>query len=142
MAARKIGFNSAAVMDEMTIAINGPVHFDDYISEMNSRIDNAVSDYDMSEYNAIVSEMRKFDIKPSIVLDAPIEIELPNHGWAHVPAKEMEESTIEEMESADPIDEFFTEFDKAHSIGDEMEKEIHSAVEEMFNADEFDCIAD
>ena len=90
MAARKIEFNSAPVMDEMTIAVNGPVHFDDYVSVINSRIENAAMDFDMENYNSLSNEMHKFNLRPSIILDAPIELELPNHGWAHIPAKEME----------------------------------------------------
>ena len=129
MAARKIAFNSAPVMDELTIAVNGPFHFDDYVSVINSRIENAAMDFDMVNYNSLSNEMHKFNLRPSIILDAPIELELPNHGWAHIPAKEMEK--VVEMDN-DEIDEFFEEFDKAHPISDEMESE--------FSPEEFDCI--
>lgn len=151
--ARKIAFNSAAVMDEMTIALNGPVHFDDYVSVINSRIDEAAMDFDMENYNSLLSEMQKFNLKPAIILDAPIEMELPNHGWAHIPAIEIGEFENEEMEESDAIDEFFTEFDKAHPISEdemqdilnEVSENVEKAIREdnaIIHGDEFDCIPD
>lgn len=129
--ARKIAFAHFPVMDEMQIAINGPVHFDDFVSVINDRIENSAMDFDMENYNSLLSEMQEFNLKPAIILDAPIAMELPNHGWAHIPAIENGENV--EMEN-DEIDEFFEEFDKAHPISNEEE------MESEFSAEEFDCI--
>jgi hypothetical protein len=97
---------SNSIMLEMTIAINGPVHFDDFVFEINSELDNAVTNFDMNSYNAIVAEMAEFNLKPGIILDAPIEIELPNRA-NDVDDSEFDNSDMEIVDeeiAGDPID--------------------------------------
>ena len=71
----------------MTIAVNGPVHFDDYVSVINSRIGECCNGFRYGElqYPCRMNVQIRI-LRPSIIL-APIELELPNHGWAHIPLK-------------------------------------------------------
>ena len=120
--ARKIAFAHFPVMDEMQIDVNGPVHFDDFVSVINSRIENAAMDFDMVNYNSLLSEMQEFNLKPAIILDAPIAMELPNHGWAHIPAIENGENVeMEEETEFDFIDETMNRIDEEFPIEDEFD---------------------
>ena len=119
--ARKIAFAHFPVMDEMQIDVNGPVHFDDFVSVINSRIENAAMDFDMVNYNSLLSEMQEFNLKPAIILDAPTEMELPNHGWAHIPAIENGENVEMEETEFDFIDETMNRIDEEFPIEDEFD---------------------
>ncbi|HNE47142.1 MAG TPA: hypothetical protein PLM27_13295 [Chitinophagales bacterium] len=120
--ARKIAFAHFPVLDEMQIDVNGPVHFDDYVSVISNRIENAAMDFDMVNYNSLLSEMQEFNLKPAIILDAPIEMELPNHGWAHIPAIENGENVeMEEETEFDFIDETMNRIDEEFPIEDEFD---------------------
>ena len=70
--ARKIAFAHFPVMDEMQIAINGPVHFDDFVSVINDRIENATMDFDMENYNSLCRK-QEFNLKPAIILDTLLQ---------------------------------------------------------------------
>jgi hypothetical protein len=131
-----VNTNKGNKMTVTTVAIgpvNGPIEFDEFVMELNDKLESAVMEFNMSEYNSIVSEMAEFGIKPEFILDAPNSIELPNHGFAHVPAKEFE-PTMEELEN-DAIDSIMNRIDSEFPIEDEESDEIE------FD-EEFDCIAD
>lgn len=122
---------SNSIMLEMTIANNGPVHFDDFVYEINSELHNAVSNFDLNSYNEIVKEMAEFGIKPEFILDAPNGIELPNHALAHRPAFDKEEIDNSEIVEMDKVDAIMDRINSQFPDNDEIDNSECCTHEEL-----------